>query len=902
MNIRDMVRTTFRGLVPCLIPCFAIIGTALAQGAPGGPGSPGSWTYAGKSGVGTSYERYVNGQYGANNGPTGVISKVWFSISEGIITETAHGLIHEAQIKDVQLLVTGPGFFDEEKKDTDQRIEYLHVDGAGRPLSPAYRVVNTDRDGKYVIEKHVFTDPDRQALFMRVIFTANAAGITPYLLVNPHMGNTAGGDVAYVGADHLGARQNEDEYLVVRSSAPYVKVSAGFEGVSDGWQDLADNRVMDWAYPWAENGNVAMTAQLPTLNAASATWDFAFGFGPSHAAAMAEADGALTDGYQTVLDKFNGAGAAIGWEDYLAGLSELPALRALTGDGGKLIHASAIVLKTLEDKSNAGALIASLSIPWGDVRSAGEYKTGYRAVWPRDFYQCAMALLALGDKETPVVAFKYLEKVQVRPGTPGNRGAAGWFLQKTHVDGVQEWHRVQMDQTAMPVMLGWRLWQAGLLSNAGIADWYRRMLKPAAEFLANGGRVDIGDESPYTIAPPWTRLERWEEQAGYSPSNTAAVVTGLIVAADIARQAGDGDAAGWYESRADLFAANIERWMFTTNGSAPAGGGNGRHYLRITGDQDPGDGDPVEAANGRPALDERLMLDPGFLELVRYGVRPANDPYVLDSLAELDAASLPDELRVRYEFPCVGAKVSGWRRYGNDGYGERTDNGSAYSPNERDQHPAQRGRVWPFLTGERGHFELERLKAQSGGTLSPAGIDGLRTAYVKAMECFANNGLMLPEQVWDGVGANATYNFTLGEGTDGATPLAWSHAEYVKLVRSLADRNTWDSYSIVRARYAAPYASEFVQVFLRGTWNGWDSTAMQLVADHKWQLKDVPFGGAADERFKFDVYGDWSLNFGDNGQDGTTEADGEDIPITAGKGLYAITLDDRTGKYQVVKQ
>jgi glucoamylase len=338
--------------------------------------------------------------------------------------------------------------------------------------------------------------------------------------------------------------------------------------------------------------------------------------------------------------------------------------------------------------------------------------------------------------------------------------------------------------------------------------------------------------------------------------------------------------------------------MFTTSAPESTAASDGRHYLRIANDQDPNDGDPIEGANGQPALDERRILDPGFLELVRYGVRPANDPYVLDSLAELDDDALPQRLRVRYPLPCDGATVSGWRRYGNDGYGERTDDGSAYAGG----HPDQRGRIWPFLSGERGHFELERLKAERGGTLGAAELDRLRAAYVEAMECFANDGLMLPEQVWDGVGSNDAYGFATGEGTDSATPLAWSHAEYVKLVRSLADRNTWDSYPIVRARYGAPHASTFVQVFLRGTSNGWGTSPMRLIGDHAWRIEDVAFSAGAEARFKFDLFGDWARNFGDDDRDGTADPGGADIAVTAGEGAYTITLDDRTMRYAVVKQ
>ena len=470
-----------------------------------------------------------------------------------------------------------------------------------------------------------------------------------------------------------------------------------------------------------------------------------------------------------------------------------------TGDNGRQLYASALVIKAMEDKEYAGALIASLSIPWGETASAETNATGYRAVWPRDFYQVAMAFLALGDTQTPLVAFEYLDQVQVTSNTPDNRGATGWFLQKTHIDGTLEWYRVQLDQTAMPIMLGWKLWQADILDNAEISSWYTSMLKPAAEFLANGGSVSLLDNVE-TIIPPKTQQERWEEQPGYSPSSTAALITGLITAADIAdKAASDPGAGAWYRAKADSFAANIENSMFTTTGTFDSDKNNGRYFLRITQNQNPDDGVLLESRNGRPAINEKNVLDAGFLELVRYGVRRPDDEYILDSLVELDDTSLPDNLQVKYEFtfPADRNIYPGWRRYGNDGYGERTGDGSNYIGGASDQ----RGRVWPFFTGERGHYELERMKASQGGTISDAQVRTLRDTYVRAMEHFANEGMMLSEQVWDGVGSNDTHNFTTGEGTNSATPLAWTHAEYIKLVKSLTDKNTWDSYSIVRERY-----------------------------------------------------------------------------------------------------
>ncbi|MDX1520770.1 MAG: glycoside hydrolase family 15 protein, partial [Anaerolineae bacterium] len=413
---------------------------------------------------------------------------------------------------------------------------------------------------------------------------------------------------------------------------------------------------------------------------------------------------------------------------------------------------------------------------------------------------------------------------------------------------------------------------------------------------ANGGNVSLRDNVE-TITPPKTQQERWEEQFGYSPSTTAALIAGLIAAADIAENAAnDPGAAAWYHTKADQFESDVETSMFTTTGTHLIGNNNGQYYLRITQDQDPNDGDNINGSNGQPAINEKEVLDAGFLELVRYGVRPANDANIVDSLVEVDDTTLPEYLRLKYDFTFNGNSYPGWRRYGNDGYGERTGDGSNYLGGASDQ----RGRVWPFFTGERGHYELALVKANNGGTISDGEVATLRDTYVRAMELFANEGLMLPEQVWDGVGSNSAYNFTTGEGTNSATPLAWTHAEYIKLVKSLTDKNVWDSYSIVSDRYSTGFQSTYAQLYFRGTPNGWGTTAMDLVGDYTWRTTQS-FGSGSNERFKFDVHGDWSLNFGDNQPDGVADQNGADIPITQGAGSYTITFNDQTKAYTVVK-
>lgn len=770
--------------------------------APGAPGLASTWSFAGKTGIGTSYEQYQNGQY-QDNAATGPVAKVWFSLAQGILTETMSGLIHEAQLREMQLVIVGSDFVDEEKTATISHIDYLAKDEQGRPTSLAYKVVNHAKNGKYQIEKHYYTDPANQSMVIRTYFKPLVDGLTVYTYLDPALNNTGSNDTAIVTAGSVTAMEADAALTLITVPTP-VMASVGFVGVSDGLTELKANKVLSKSYSNTGEtpGNVAALLTMPAVqNGVTSEWQQVLGFGKDAASSQKSAQNTLSRGLDPVLAEYNGNGEAIGWQDYLSSLSELPSLAAQSTDNGKLLYASAMVLKAQEDKTHAGAFIASLSNPWGDNKSAEVAQTGYKAVWPRDFYQVAMALLALGDTQSPKVAFSYLEQVQVKANTAGFSGAPGWFLQKTHVDGQIEWVGVQMDQTAMPIMLGWRLWQAGILSDAEIGQWYQRMLKPAADFLVQGGKVKI-DWNDAEIVPPSTQQERWEEQAGYSPSTMAAIISGLVTASEIAAKAGDSEAQQRYASAADRFATDLEKLTFTTQGKLKnTAGSDGNYYLRINKDTDPNNHDGWELRNGQEQVTESEGVDGGFLELVRYGVRRADHQAVLATLGELDDEQLPDISRVKYNFKFAEHTVPGWRRYGHDGYGEDTKTGLAYAKGPNETSTAeQRGRVWPIFSGERGHYELARMLLTSAKP-SDADLQPLRQQYVWAMEQFANEGMMLPEQVFDGVGNNDVYQFSVGEGTNGATPLAWSHAEYIKLLRSLRDRQVFDHYSPVSARF-----------------------------------------------------------------------------------------------------
>lgn len=768
-------------------------GVQTSVSAPGAPGVEPFWAYSGKTGIGTSFEQYQDGQY-SDSAATGTVSKVWFSIAKGMITETMFGLIHQAQIKDMQFIVVGKDFTVTEADDLDVTIDYLYKDDKGRPLSLAYKVTSKDKQGRFSLEKHIFTDPDGQTLFVRSIFNTQLEGVKAFVTVNPYINNNGLDDFAKTTEQGVVAWQ-DDNYLTLQSAQPLKQTSVGFTGVSDGLSQLKTTQQLTQIYKntGEQSGNVSLLAELGEIGK-NTQFDLTLSFGNSEQASFKEGQASLARGYQTVLDNYNGKGEAIGWQDYLNSLAPLESLVSSTADQGKLLYTSALVLKAQEDKTHAGALIASLSNPWGETVSAKTGSTGYKAVWVRDFYQVAMAFMAIGDTATAKTAFEYLDKVQVNSKTPGNKGDTGWFLQKTHVDGELEWVGVQLDQTAMPIMLAWKLHQADVLTDGELTDWYTRMLKPAADFLVDGGRAKILWNDTQII-PPATQQERWEEQEGYSPSTTAAVIAGLITAADIANMAGDEANAKRYLATAKSYNADIENTMFTTQGNLDSTASDGEYFIRIGQDKDANSNTKINANNGRDGFNKKQILDGGFLELVRYGVRDALAPSIVKTLPEYDDQTLEDNLQVHYtfEFADGSGTFSGYRRYGNDGYGEDEITGTNYAQGGI-KTPGQRGRVWPFFTGERGHYEIAAANATN--SLDTAKQNAIKNTYVKGMETFANQGFMLPEQVWDGVGVNKA-GYKLGEGTNSATPLAWTHAEYIKLLRSLHDKQVWDHYSIV---------------------------------------------------------------------------------------------------------
>ena len=176
---------------------------------------------------------------------------------------------------------------------------------------------------------------------------------------------------------------------------------------------------------------------------------------------------------------------------------------------------------------------------------------------------------------------------------------------------------------------------------------------------------------------------------------------------------------------------------------------------------------PIRNLEHDPQLPVSAQVGVDFLQLVRFGLRRADDPLIVASVKVADAL-------LKVDTPSGPA----WHRYNDDGYGEH-DDGGAYDGTGR-------GRAWPLLTGERGHYELCR------------GEDSL--PYLRAMARMASPGGMIPEQVWDAAPL-AARGLAPGRPTGAAMPLVWAHAEYLKLAASRRLKRPFDRPVAVWERY-----------------------------------------------------------------------------------------------------
>jgi len=696
--------------------------------APGSPGIPPRWTSSAKSGAGTALNQH---------------SKVWFTISHGILNEVYFPRVDQACTRDLGFLVTnGRDFFSEEKR---------HCTFENKPFEPGvpvFELTNTEVSGRYRIYKEILTDPYRNVVLQKVRFEPLQGSLSDYrlyALLSPHLANCGYGNTAWVG-DYKGVpmflAEHDGTALALGSSAPWKKMSVGFVGASDGWQDLSAHFQMQWEYQRAEKGNVACTGEID-LAACNGEFILALGFGAIVSEAGQQVRSSLFEDYDVLRGQY-----VMHWQNWQSTLLKLDD----PPRENDLYRSSTAVLRTHESKDFLGGVIASLSIPWG-FSKGDEDLGGYHLIWPRDLVETAGALLAAGAVTDSVKVLRYLETTQEADGN---------WAQNLWLDGRPYWSGIQMDETAFPILLTDLLRREAAPALGKLDRWWP-MVRKAASFIVRNG--------------PVTQQDRWEEDGGYSPFTLAAEISALLAAADIADLSGHSSEATYLREVADAWNDNIERWVYATGGELAEQLGVDGYYVRIAPPDTDTAASPTQGfvpIKNRPPGEsmERAfrIVSPDSLALVRFGLRAPDDPRILNTIRVIDAL-------LRVQLP----QGSCWYRYNGDGYGEHED-GSPFNGTGI-------GRPWPLLAGERAHYELAAGRSQVAEEL------------LSMMElCPVGASRLLPEQVWDANDIPALELFR-GKPSGSACPLVWAHAEYIKLRRSLRDGGIFDQPPQTVQRY-----------------------------------------------------------------------------------------------------
>jgi len=715
-----LIVSTLGGLVPT-----AAAPTAPDAAAPGGPGHKATWTESDKTGFGTSRSRG---------------SDVWFTLQQGRTSEVFYPNLSTPSVRSLELVVTGSGFTDRES--TDMRHRTTRPDAR----SLRFRQVNTDEQGRYRIVETFVTDPRRDALDVSIRFTSLDGGsYRVYALYDPSLGNNGMDDLGRTTGHTLVASDDAvSSALVARPG--FGATSTGYLGTSDGWTDLKSDQRLDHTYTHAGPGNVVQTGRISgvTGRPGHRVARLSLGFGKSPAVARRTAHAAGATAFRTTQNRYDR-----GWHAWLRSLERVPASAAAVR---RQYLASALVVAAAEDKRHPGAFIASPTAPWvwGDeVKDLSSPSGAYHLVWARDAYQFGTALWAMGDRAAARRIVDWLFTVQQKPD--------GSFPQNSDVSGTPVWTGLQLDEVSLPIVL------AHLVGRDGASTYAH--VKKAADFL-------VGFVDPDTGRPaPFTPQERWENQSGYSPNSMAAEIAGLVCAADIARQNGDRASARRWLAVADRWKAHLKRWTVTTNGPLS----KRPYFLRLTKNAQPNTGFEYAIGDGGPkAIDQRKVIDPSFLDLVRFGILQPRDRTVRSSLAVIDR---------RLEVRTPNGPM--WHRANFDGYGE-TRTGQEWTITDPGTHTTL-GRVWPLLSGERGEYAVTR------------GLGAER--YLRTMARASGPSDLLAEQAWDGRPPTGRSCCRLGEGTRSATPLIWSQAALVRLAWTIQRGSPVDQQAVVANRY-----------------------------------------------------------------------------------------------------
>lgn len=655
-------------------------------------------------------------------------SRVWLTGQSGILSEVFYPNLSTPALRDLDFAVLdGAGHA------TRVSTGATHTAVMRNFSAPMVRQTSIAKDRSWTLTLDLVTDPSRATVLADTYFhSKDGKPRTLVALADPSLNNDGADDNAAAGVSTASAYEF-DSAVTMQATPRFTTTSVGYLGASDGWTDVASDGKLSWRYTSTElAGNVVLTGVLP-LDGLTNSNDgkghsvhatIALGFADSLASSRKVAAASLIAGSAKATKSFRS-----GWQGYFKKVVHTPASVKSAAEK-RAYRASVMVLAASEDKDNPGAFIASPTLPW-DWASNSNLSggaTGYHAVWARDEYQMATAMAALGDRAAAVRAVRFLFDVQQK--------TTGGFPQNSSVDGIPTATAVQLDQVALPIVLAQQL---------GITDgttWSE--IKSAADYL-------IGYNQGGVTAPA-SGQERWEEQSGYSPSTLAAEIAGLVCAADIAGINSDSTSQSRYLAKADEWASKVKTWTATTTGAYS----KLPYFIRLSKGGDPNSGSTFDIGNGGGHVDPRNVVDAGFLELVRLGIMSPNDATIVNTLRVVDRRIARTINKLTYFY-----------RYTKDGYGESAD-GSPWSTSG-----GTRGRLWPLLSGERGEYAL--LAGHSGAP------------QLAAMAAAATSTYLIPEQVWDSSAPAGTGGRAPGSPSASATPLGWSHAQFIRLAWGISN-------------------------------------------------------------------------------------------------------------------
>ena len=600
----------------------------MSSPAPGAPGLAPTWSSSDKD--------FVTTALGA--------SRLWVTVGHGVLNEVYWPSTGEPRLRDVSFYLVGASGWVDLKR---ERRYDLSRPGDAIPLLTV-KHAGDGPDGAYGLELEILPDRDRDCVLVRYEIEGAYRLV---VIAAPHLDGDGTCARAWCSPDDdrdlFAEGRSGFASLCMASRDGFARASIGFVGTSDGWQNLNENGRLTFDHDVAEDGNVALTAELEGPEGV-----IALAISEEVIGARTLARSALAEGFDRLREQFLES-----WQLWARRFDPIDGKKSGDDRYRAAATLAATVLKVHEDTSYPGALVASLSVPWG---SSTNNLGGYHLVWPRDTVLTAFAFIAVD-----LVA----EAESILSHLVASQQPDGHWHQNYYPDGRPYWTGIQLDEAALPILLAAKLRELGLPEPHGLP----RMVRRAAAFIARTG--------------PSTPQDRWEENPGINPFTLGCCIAALVAAAPWLREDERAEAL----DVADDWNGRLEEWCAVSDSRWTRELGVPAHYVRLRPPTNSlGGSDTVLLRNrSGETIPTSDLVAFEFSYLVRLGLRAPDDPLIAQTIEV-----------VEHVLSCDTPSGRVYRRYNEDGYGETADGGPF-----RD---AGIGRLWPFLVAERGQLALGR--------------------------------------------------------------------------------------------------------------------------------------------------------------------------------------------------